>query len=72
MPLPPEEPLSPHWAFVVQLRQGTALTPEALHGRVEHIVSYQSVHFASVEELTAFMVRVLAADNQDTNGYGSN
>ena len=42
-------------------------------GRVEHIVSYQSVHFASVEELTAFMVRVLAADHQDTaNGYGSN
>ena len=41
-------------------------------GRVEHLVSYQSAHFASVEELTAFMVRVLAADNQDTaNGYGS-
>jgi len=42
-------------------------------GRVEHLVSYQAAHFASVEELTAFMVRVLAADNQDTaDGYGSN
>ena len=32
-----ETPLSPHWAFVVQLREGTALTPEGLHGRIEHI-----------------------------------
>jgi hypothetical protein len=49
----------PHWAFVVQLREGTALTPEALHGRVEHIVSGQATHFSSVEDLLAFMVRVL-------------
>jgi hypothetical protein len=37
----PQAPLSPHWAFVVQLREGTALTPEARHDRVEHIVSGQ-------------------------------
>ena len=42
-------------------------------GRVEHIVSHQTAHFASVEELTAFMVRVLAADNHDTaHGSGAN
>ena len=34
-------------------------------GRVEHLVSYQAAHFASVEELTAFMVRVLTAGNHD-------
>jgi hypothetical protein len=31
----PQAPLSLHWALVVQLREGTALTPEARHGRVE-------------------------------------
>jgi hypothetical protein len=61
MPAPSasEVPLSPHWAFVVQLRQGTALTPEALHGRVEHIVSGQATLFTSLEELRAFMAQVL-------------
>ena len=44
---------------MVQLREGTALTPEALHGRVEHIVSGQATHFSSVEDLLAFMARVL-------------
>jgi hypothetical protein len=44
---------------VVQLRQGTALTPEALHGRVEHIVSGQAMLFTSLEELRAFMAQVL-------------
>ena len=56
---PPDAPLLPHWAFVVQLREGTALTPEALHGRIEHIVSGQATHFSSLEDLLAFMVRVL-------------
>jgi hypothetical protein len=45
-------PLSPHWAFVVQLREGTALTPDALHGRVEHIVSGQATLFTSLEGVT--------------------
>ena len=55
----PDAPLSRHWAFVVQLREGTALTPEALHGRVEHIASGQATHFSSVEDLLAFMARAL-------------
>jgi hypothetical protein len=54
-----EAPLSPHWAFVVQLREGTALTPEALHGRVEHIVSGKATLFTSLEALRAFMAHVL-------------
>ena len=57
-PLP--APLSPHWAFVVQLRQGTALTPEGMQGRIEHIVSGQAATFSSLEEARAFMERVLA------------
>ena len=63
--VPPDAPLSPHWAFVVQLREGTALTPEGLHGRVEHIVSGQAALFASLEELGAFMARALAAQEAD-------
>jgi hypothetical protein len=57
---PPDAPLSPHWAFVVQVREGTALTPEGLHGRVEHIVSGQAALFTSLAELWAFMAQVLA------------
>jgi hypothetical protein len=56
-----DAPLSPHWAFVVQFREGTALTPEALHGRVEHIVSGQATRFTSLEELWAFMARVVSS-----------
>lgn len=52
-------PLSPHWAFVVQLREGTLLTPEAMQGRVEHITSGQATHFASLAALLAFMAQVL-------------
>jgi hypothetical protein len=46
---------------VVQLREGTALTPEALCGRVEHIVSGQAALFTSLEALRAFMAQVLVA-----------
>ena len=52
-------PLTPHWAFVVQLRQGTSLEPDAMQGRVEHIVSGQASLFSSLEEFRAFMERVL-------------
>jgi hypothetical protein len=61
----PDAPLSPHWAFVVQLREGTALTPEGLHGRVEYIVSGQVALFISLEALGAFMAQVLAAPGGD-------
>ena len=38
----PAAPLAPHGACVVQVRAGTALTPEGLHGRVEPSVSGQA------------------------------
>ena len=35
------------------------------------VVSYQAVHFASVEELTTVMVRVLPADTHETGNTGT-
>ena len=52
-------PLSPHWAFVVQFRAETDVEQGRFVGRVEHVVSGQAAHFASLEELLAFMGRVL-------------
>lgn len=55
-----ESPLSPYRAFVVQFREETKVARGRYAGRVEHVVSGQSVHFASLEELLAFIARVLA------------
>jgi hypothetical protein len=62
MPPHPTEtaPLSVHWAFVVHLRTSTDIPRGQLAGRVEHVVSGQSMHFASLEELLAFIDQVLA------------
>jgi len=65
---PPDAPLSPHWAFVVQLREGTVLTPDALHGRVEHIASGQATLFTSLEGLRAFMAQVLTSPARAPGG----
>jgi len=53
-------PLSVHHAFVVQFRVDTEVAHGRVAGRVEHVASGQSTHFASLEELLAFMERVLA------------
>jgi hypothetical protein len=60
---PAESPstLSPYRAFVVQFRAETDVEQGRYTGRVEHVVSGQSAHFASLEELLAFIARVLAA-----------
>ena len=65
MPPSPNAPLSSHWAFVVQVRPGTALTPESLHGRVEHIVSGQATGFTSLAELWAFMAQELTSPTNE-------
>jgi len=54
-----ESPLSPHRAFVVQFRVETKLERGRCAGRVEHVVSGQATHLQSLEELLAFMTRVL-------------
>ena len=54
-----EPPLSPHRAFVVQFRAELDVARGRCAGRVEHVVSGQATHFHSLEELLAFMARVL-------------
>jgi hypothetical protein len=51
-------------AFVVQFRAPITGASPCYEGRVEHLASYQVARFQSLEELLAFMIRVLA-DVQD-------
>jgi hypothetical protein len=53
-------PLSVHYALVVDCRVDTEVAQGRVTGRVEHVASGQSTHFASLEELLAFTGRVLA------------
>jgi len=48
-------------AFVVQLHATAAVAQGRLSGRVEHVSSGQAVHFHSLDELLAFIARVLTA-----------
>ena len=50
--------------FVVQFRRQPAGALSRYDGRIEHLVSGQVVRFHSLEELLAFMTRVLAAVEQ--------
>ena len=56
----PPLPLPTDRAFVVWLRAQPSEAPFAWDGRVEHVVSGQATHFHSLEELLAFISRVLA------------
>jgi len=47
-------------AFVIQFREETDIPAGRLEGKIEHIASYRSVRFHSVEELLAFTSSVLA------------
>jgi hypothetical protein len=46
-------------AFVVQFRSPPFATSRGWEGRAEHVVSGQTTHFSSLEELLAFIRRVL-------------
>jgi hypothetical protein len=52
---------------VVQFRAQPTGASSPYDGRVEHVVSGQVAHFHSLEELLAFMVRVLT-DVQPQSG----
>ena len=54
-------PLPTDRAFVVWLRAQPPETPVVWDGRVEHVVSGQMTHFYALEELVAFISRVLAS-----------
>lgn len=46
-------------AFVVQLHADAKVEQGQWQGRVEHVVSYQATRFQSLDELLAFIVKVL-------------
>ena len=56
-----QPPLPANRAFVVQFRTPLTGAPCAYEGRGEHLVSGQEARFHSLEELLAFMLRILAA-----------
>jgi len=62
-------------AFVVQFRAETEAERGRWVGRVEHVVSGQATHFASLEELLAFITKVLttvhAQSRRNPGGEGA-
>jgi hypothetical protein len=50
---------APDHAFVVQFYAETQVEAGQLVGRVEHVVSGQAAHFRSLEDLLAFLARML-------------
>jgi hypothetical protein len=50
--------------FVVQFRLQPTGAPSRYDGRVEHLVSGQVARFHSLEELLAFMIRMLSEVEQ--------
>ncbi len=65
IPNPHGAPLSASSAFVVHLTDRAMDTPERIQGRIEHVSSGRSMHFASSAELIGFMQQALlqSADN---------
>ena len=64
-PSPPSLPSNR--VFVVQFRTQPPGAPASYDGRVEHLVSGQVARFHSLEELLAFITRVLAEVEQQTD-----
>jgi hypothetical protein len=52
-------------AFVVQLHRDADIEHGEFRGRIEHIVSFEATHFVTVEELLAFMVRIVSAPPEE-------
>ena len=50
--------------FVVQIHAEAKVEQGQWRGRVEHLVSFQTAHFQSLEELVAFIVKVLSEAEQ--------
>jgi hypothetical protein len=58
-----EQPVLPGGrAFVVMLRADCDPTRQDLRGRIEHVRSGRTTHFASVAELLAFVARITTDD----------
>ena len=54
-------------AFVIQFREGTDVEAGRVEGRVEHIASYKAARFRSIDELFAFIGRVLGEGDADAS-----
>lgn len=65
MPSTNKPSLPANKAFVVQLHADAQVEHGEFKGRVEHVVSYKSTHFHSLEELVAFMVLVVTTLEED-------
>jgi hypothetical protein len=65
-------PLSVHRTFVVHFRTSSNAACGPVEGRVEHVVSGQFTHFASLEELLAFIGRVLTTVRAPPSQAGNN
>jgi hypothetical protein len=48
------------FAFVIQFRPETDVDAGRFEGKVEHIASYETIRFSSLEELLSFIVRMLS------------
>ena len=59
MPSKSQPSLPTNWAFLVQFRIQPIEASPSYAGRVEHVVSGEGSRFQSLEELLAFMIRVL-------------
>jgi len=67
--VPQSQPSLPsNRAFVVQFRARAIDAAQTYEGRVEHVVSGQTVRFCSLEELLAFMTRVLTEVQEQPEG----
>ena len=55
------QPFPVQRAFVVQVHATAAVAHGQLAGRVEHVLSGQTTRFHTVDELLAFIARVLTA-----------
>ena len=47
-------------AFVIHFRPETDVEAGRFEGKVEHIASYETTRFSSLEELLAFIVKMLS------------
>jgi len=58
-------PLPTNRAFVLQFRAEADVQQGRFDGRIEHVVSGQTAHFHSLEELVEFLTQVLPPVRQE-------
>jgi hypothetical protein len=61
-------PLPAHRAFLVQVHAEADPARGRLAGRAEHVVSGQAMHFASIDELLAFIAGLLTDERRAVMG----